>query len=238
MAKVIVERPRRGLHSARVRKPGRSRVILDDDGEPLRVRQPKRDKLEKTKSLNENLNPLKRYLASNVGRPWNKIYSEISAHLKAGSTVQQHVRDHLEDFVAVRTRMKDGAVMTDLRWRGGACALDQDYRLFYVHPRDGLMKRNAKRKVWSKARKDKAAARRTERAARVRELDAKTQLHLFDGVWWELKLAPSFIGATADVVRDAKLTALSPLALYGRSDLRAVAKRVLSKREKKAFKLT
>src|SRR5690606_3338863 len=114
MSKVIVERPRLGRSRAGLR-PGRTRVVVDDEGEPLRtskgpVREP-RAKTQKTKSLNENLNPLRRYCAANVGRPWDKVYSEISAHLKPTSTVQQHVRDHLDDFVAVKTRMKGGVVV-------------------------------------------------------------------------------------------------------------------------------
>ena len=56
------------------------------------------------KSFNENLAPLRRYLAAQVGRPWRKVYSEIAANLNADSTVQQHVRDHLHDFVAVTPR--------------------------------------------------------------------------------------------------------------------------------------
>ena len=93
MSKVIVERPRRGTWKAG--KPGRTRALFDDDGEPVRAKgatEPK-GRAQKTKWLNENLNPLKRYLASQVGRPWRKIYSEISEHLKPSSTVQQHVRD-------------------------------------------------------------------------------------------------------------------------------------------------
>lgn len=93
MAKVIVERPRSGRGAAGLR-PGRTEALVDDDGEPIRAvkaaRKPKQPE-PKTKRLNETLNPLKRYLASNVGRPWDKVYSEISAHLKPSSTVQQHV---------------------------------------------------------------------------------------------------------------------------------------------------
>jgi len=37
-------------------------------------------------------------------QPWNKVYSEIAAHLRVDSTVQQHVRGHLRDFVAVTPR--------------------------------------------------------------------------------------------------------------------------------------
>jgi hypothetical protein len=51
------------------------------------------------KVLNENLAPLRRYLEAQVGRPWDKIYSEIAANLCVSNTVQQHVRDHIKDFV-------------------------------------------------------------------------------------------------------------------------------------------
>ena len=129
MSKVIVERPRLG-HSAAGKKPGRTQALVDDDGEPIRAkgaREPKRPPV-KTKNFNETLNPLKRYLASNVGRPWNKVYSEISEHLKPTSTVQQHVRDHLDDFVATKTRMKGGVVVMTPRF-GGERALADDWCL-------------------------------------------------------------------------------------------------------------
>src|SRR5262245_12272313 len=134
MSKVIVERPRVGRAWAGL-KPGRTRVVADDDGEPLRTskgaaREPK-GRERRTKALNENLNPLRRYLAAQVGRPWNTVYAEISQHLKPSSTVQQHVRDHLDDFVAVKTRMKGGKVVITPRY-GGERAIDEDWCYFYV----------------------------------------------------------------------------------------------------------
>jgi hypothetical protein len=33
---------------------------------------------------------------------WDRVYADIAAHLRADNTVQQHVRDHLRDFAAVR----------------------------------------------------------------------------------------------------------------------------------------
>jgi hypothetical protein len=103
MSKVIVERPRHG-HSARHCRLGRPSELEGADGEPLRMRV-RSGRLRKTKSLNENLAPLQRFLEAQVGRPWNKIYSEIAQHLKPTSTVQQHVRDHLGDLVALNARM-------------------------------------------------------------------------------------------------------------------------------------
>ena len=83
MFKVIVERPRWGSrHAARSKLrydkvPDRKhatgrRMVLESEGW--------------TKCLNENLAPLKRYLSKQVGRPWDKVYSEICEHLDTSST--------------------------------------------------------------------------------------------------------------------------------------------------------
>ncbi len=251
MSKVIVERPRTG-RSVAGKRPGRTAALTDDDGEPIRAkgaREPK-GRAQKTKQLNETLNPLKRYLASNVGRPWDKVYSEIAAHLKPTSTVQQHVRDHLEDFVAIKTRMKAGAVVVTPRY-GGERAVAESHVLYYVHPRTGILRHNENRTNWSqrfRKAKEKAEA---ELAARIRVIDAKTQLHLFDGAWWEVKLAKikrhpikAASGMTyyteepyVDVVRSAKLSNLSLEKLYGRDGVYACDKRQLSKAEMKRLKL-
>ncbi len=235
MSKIIVERPRRGRAAVR---PGRSRPVVDDDGEPVRAKGAREPKAppQKTKTLNENLAPLKRYLAANVGRPWNKVFSEISQHLKPNSTVQQHVRDHIEDFVAVKTRMRAGKVVTNWRF-GGERELDQSYQHYYVHPRTGLLKKNDKRVSWQKARKLQEAQAAAARAHRMRVIDAKTQAHLFDGTWWQVKLAKIGDGRQPDVVLAAGLTALPPEELYGLRNIRAHAKRVLNKAEKKKLDL-
>jgi hypothetical protein len=241
MSKVIVERPRLGRAWASEKRPGRSRVVEDDDGAPLRAgrggRAPNRTKAIKTKGLNENLAPLKRYLGKQVGRPWNKIYSEIAANLKPTSTVQQHVRDHIEDFVAIKTRMRAGAVVVTGSW-GGEHALDGDYRPYFVHPRTGLLRANPNYRSWSRRLRERRAAEAAERASRMREVDAKTQLHrLKDGVWWEVQLARAGDGREPDVVLAAALSNLTAEELYGRPGVRARAKRQLSKAEKKKLGL-
>ncbi len=241
MSKVIVERPRLGRKLAAVARPGRTRALVDDDDEPIRATKAAREpttRAAKTKVLNENLNPLKRYLAANVGRPWDKVYSEISEHLKPTSTVQQHVRDHLDDFVATKTRMKNGKVVVMTSY-GGERPLSEAWRPYYVHPRTGQLRKNENAASWNartRAARAKAAA---ELAKRMRVIDAKTQLHLLsDGAWWEVKLAR--IGADTayvDVVHRAKLSKLPLAELYDRSDVYARDKRQLSKAEIKQLKL-
>jgi hypothetical protein len=100
MAKVIVERPR-------VRWPKRDgswypRGSLENVFRNDFELAPKREGMGRgygEKWLNENLQPLVRFLRSNVGRPWDKVRSEIAAHVRCTSAVQKHVLDHLADFV-------------------------------------------------------------------------------------------------------------------------------------------
>src|ERR1700683_3888825 len=99
MAQVIVERPR--IKPFKTRK-GRCRA-LDDLPKHEGMRRSHAERGD-TKRLNENLAPLRRYLEGQVGRPWDKVYAEIAAHLRVDSTMQQHVRGHLRDFVAVTPR--------------------------------------------------------------------------------------------------------------------------------------
>src|SRR5262249_35007351 len=103
MARVIVERPR--VKSRNARK-GRQQALEDLPSQEgmRRLHELRGD----SKSLNENLAPLRRYVERQVGRPWDKVYAEIADRLRVRSTVQQHLRDHLADFVAIKPRRVSG----------------------------------------------------------------------------------------------------------------------------------
>ena len=127
MAKVIVERPRR-----LERATPRGRALPHDH---LPAHEGMRAPYIRNwggKILNENLKPLRRYLEKQVGRPWDKIYAEISANLRPTSATQQHVRDHLHDFVAITPRR----LSNQLRQRPNSTIWHEP---FYVHPRTGLL---------------------------------------------------------------------------------------------------
>src|SRR5919202_1057601 len=101
MAKVIVERPRLRGHAWNKPK-GYHRKLHRLRGEGLPVREGMKARWQGgTKMLNEHLGPLRRYLDSQVGRPWDQVFSEICAHIDRSSAVQDHVRDHVADYVAV-----------------------------------------------------------------------------------------------------------------------------------------
>jgi len=250
MDKVIVERPRLG--HVGWRRKGRDRPLLDEDGTPLRARAPRSDRVAKTKSLNENLAPLFRYLERQVNRPWNKVWSEICERVKPTSTVQEHVRDHVREYVAIQTSVRDGAVMVQSKFTGERPLKNSWVRL-YVDPRTGILRRNPHYQSWARTRRRREADDAKERARRMTAVSEYTQLHkLSDGAWWEITLAhasgerkgplverwgarrdPRPDVDAKDVILRARLSSLPRGELYGVHGYMAVDKRQLSAREAK-----
>lgn len=110
MHKVIVER-RRANAAFRYHDFRFQRRRIPDPDEPDEI--PRHEGMRRPygwdhKCLNENLSPLRRFLRSRVGRPWDKVYAEMSRNLKAANAVQQHVRDHVGDYVSFGVIVKDG----------------------------------------------------------------------------------------------------------------------------------
>ena len=182
MFKVIVERPRRG---ARLRL---NRARLDGaDDLPARIGMKRLRAINgtKSKSLNENLKPLKRYLMKQANRPWDKVYMEICAHLDADSTVKQHVRDHLEDFVATNIVVgRDGAWMAaEKGWFGPQKLWRQP---LYVDPIDGILKLSARR--WKKLGVEprRWRWRRPADDPNIILLSDDVQLRRIAGLWFEI----------------------------------------------------
>jgi hypothetical protein len=181
MSRVIVERPHIKDYKDRKGRKGRGRS-LEDLPAKQGVRRPHRER-GGGKSLNENLAPLRRYLERQVGRPWDKVYSEIAEGLRVDSAVQQHVRDHLEDFVATRPR----------RGISGGYRRGHDglwHQPLYVDPRDGILKRTDRLpEEKSRRRREAEQARRQPPADRI-AISRNSELRRIDGIWYKITLAP------------------------------------------------
>lgn len=93
------------------------------------------------KAFNENLEPLWRYLQTQVGRCWDDVYSDIRENLSPRNTVQMHVVQHLKWQVRMNCYLgEDGRVYERPKYaRYGMpdpCLEDPTpYKYgFYVHP--------------------------------------------------------------------------------------------------------
>jgi hypothetical protein len=136
MAKVIVERPRRG----RFVEPSVNHRYNDLDALPFYEGiQAGRRRGWNRKELNENLSPLRRYLVSQVGRPWNDVFSEIAANINVNSTVQNHVRDHLFDYVDINTYRDEQGIVRMSNGKGWHSIFGYEVTGLYVDPDDGTL---------------------------------------------------------------------------------------------------
>ena len=46
-----------------------------------------------------------------IGRPWNKVFSEICAGIDRRNTVQQHIHQHIRDFIAIDVGVRNGRLV-------------------------------------------------------------------------------------------------------------------------------
>ena len=82
MAKVLVERPRGGYRCA---GKGYLKDLQRTPIEEMRSREGIKARARgNRKWFNDHLGPLRRFLLSNVGRPWDVVYSEICRGLARG----------------------------------------------------------------------------------------------------------------------------------------------------------
>ena len=232
MDRVLVTRPRVGGKAPR---KGRMRRMADP---PSRVGMKRTLALTKEdpKDLNEHLQPLRRYLHAQAGRPWNKVWSDISATLRATSVVQQHVRDHVFDFVARDVSLRGRDVW--VHEFGRARPLRESIYELWVDPRTGILRHNRHRVTSRQALRERRTRASRELRARMVPGKGDVQYHLLaDGAWWEVTLAkeaevpPPDGVKPIDAVLDSRLSTLPPRELYGREGVHAVEKRQLSRRE-------
>lgn len=140
MFKVIVERPRWGSRHAPAAKLKRR---TDRGRKFIGLKRHAQESAAYTKSLNENLAPLRRYLHKQRGRVWDDVFSEICQQLDTGSTVKMHIREHLEDFIMVSIHVDANGRWLGQGRFGGVHPLSDWWPDLYVDPFDGRVKETA-----------------------------------------------------------------------------------------------
>jgi hypothetical protein len=142
------------------------------------------------KHFNENLNPLKGWLHSCIGKKWDKCYSELRKKFDARKVVNNHILEHLYQYIQIHTKVVDGQVMALQRWSDkGYVPVKEISHDYYVCPRDGTVKVTHKQPRRSLI-KQKEAEQRQKQLAVERYLDSHNVLRFIDGVWYHFELKP------------------------------------------------
>lgn len=193
MAKVVTEAPRRG-HSNRSskweRRLTKDEYALDDHGASRAPVSRHRQYGWNAKEFTDLLGPLRRYLRKQVGRPWDKVWSEIAATLDSRSLTGLHIFDHIRWEVELEGWFgDDGRLYHRRRW--GAIELVSG---LYVHPVTGLLARKPEPR-WALGR---AASQEAQTALRLFGIPSSTaqdvRRYRIDGLRvWECRDGSWFI---------------------------------------------
>ena len=194
MSKVIVERPRFGGGYEPKGRRFANCLHRDPDDIDAPTKAPLRDRNRRSKSLNENLRPLVRYLLRQVGRPWDKVRSEMSAHIAPASAVQKHILDHVRDYVETNAVIVDGVPHAIGSWGPDyrAIAKHSATRL-YVCPKSGLLKRA------------KPLRERSPEPLQVKRLRHDLAAVYLRNCWHEVSLKPAFNFGSSTYARPTTL---------------------------------
>ena len=142
LGEIVIERPRHGrrisLKKVTGFKKGLNKITKEasEDGlfNPYIIKARK-----KTKYLSDHLSPLRRFLRSHVGQPWNEVYSELCQQLDPTTIIGKHVIDHLWDYVERHVEIIEGIPRSKPYWYYQR-QLENSYRdQFYIHPETGIL---------------------------------------------------------------------------------------------------
>lgn len=235
MGKVLVERPRPGSRDgSRPRKGYWKRLQLELTSGDALPREGMKARCGGTRFFNEHLAPLRRFLQSNTGRPWNMVYGEICKHVDRGNVVQKHILTHLFDYVVTNVVMIDGQPCrgAGTGWRAhGEPLRTSHYRdQWYVCPKSGLL------------RKSKYVPRASRRPDPPRHLKLNNkQLCVFRNRRWELisvallaqpllEVSPAYDEILQGELQDHRATGARTVRFH-RGNKYTVSRRILSQRE-------
>ena len=137
MHKVVVERGRHGS-DRKSRKWGQRLPVIpeaDYDDQPKFASSARRRQYGYShKWFSDVLGPLRRLLCSNLGRPWDKVFSELRQGLDVRKVTGRHIFDHLESMVETHCWIGEDCRTYTVRW-----GREHEVEGFYVNPKTGLL---------------------------------------------------------------------------------------------------
>ena len=193
--KLMVERERLGhnMKFADVRN-AKGNASFDEDavGGKESIHRRRRETFVSRKRFNENLNPLKNFLRVNVGKPWDKVYSEICATFDKRKVINNHILEHLFQYVKLEVYIINGKPheLNKYRYRKDEGQYDliewrsHHYPTYYVDPRDGLLKAPKQGKTKRERQAETDREIRAEQNKVYRRIDDDNHLFLLNGIWW------------------------------------------------------
>lgn len=145
LGEIVIERPRGGRRISITKITGYKKALkkitdeASEDGllNPYLIKS--KQLVQRTKYFSDNLGPLRRWLRSKVGQPWDIVYSELCQCIETKTLCGQHLLSHVWGFVEPNVVLIDGVPYPKINpaYRQQPLAYWRDE--FYVHPDTGIL---------------------------------------------------------------------------------------------------
>ena len=171
MHEVIIERPRGGARTKQPKGSRRAHPRIDVEDMPRRESISKKWQAGWGGKYQTNLlGPLRRFLTSRLGQPWDQVYAELCERVDRRNTVQKHLLDHVLWEVETKAVLIDSVVQAPHSWglRAGQ---------FYVCPKSGRLEQMPRQR---RRRKKRSTPRKFVR------IDSTHQYRQIGGLWYEV----------------------------------------------------
>jgi hypothetical protein len=175
LGEIVIERPRHGMRISPKKLTGYRKElekITRESTEDGLLRPYLIKNRHRTKHFSDNLSPLRRWLRSKVGQPWDIVYSEICQKIETRTLCGQHLLVHLEEMVEDRVRLIEG--MPHSLKKGLHPIVYRGRGEFYVHPETRMLCRVPQ------------ASKTLIRRGDIVEIDATHQYRCKEGIWFYL----------------------------------------------------
>lgn len=142
LGEIVIERPRGGMRISCRKMTGFKKQLnkLTQEAEEDGLLSPYLIKpTYKTKWLSDHLGPLRRFLRSHVGQPWNEVYSQICQQIDTSTMLGKHLLSHLWSDVELHVELIEGVLYGKSRWGGSRYVLGCYRDQLYVHPETGIL---------------------------------------------------------------------------------------------------
>ena len=232
LSEIVIERPRGGMRiSAKKLKGYRKELnqITQSATEDGLLRPYLIKSREQSKWLSDHLGPLRRLLRSQVGRPWDEVYSRLCQDLNPRTLAGEHVIDHLWGYVERHAEIIDGipyAKSSRRSFQGKRLSLADSYGpRFYVHPDTGLL-----------CVVPPMCHRQHSKPAKTKiTISAYEQYYQINEIWYRIGFQPIDSTFVWDVLLKQTIDMPKALRIYG-CKMHAVKKRQCSKQELKTVR--
>lgn len=139
MSKVLTERPRGGGHKpkglTRRHRYGKSPIKQEGIRKPYKAHW-------SSKHFTDHLAPVARWLEKQIGRPWNKVWSDLKKALPKGGELSHHLAGHVKDMVQEEVYEENKKIFysNHMTWKHSS-SVELHNDVLYVCPRTGLLKK-------------------------------------------------------------------------------------------------